>query len=79
MLALNLLPGSGHVLRSRAFHLGLTTLIVSTRLCAQSLSCAGCSLNSALITAKQAQNTFGCVELKYFEHVRAADAVANIA
>jgi len=37
---------------------------------------AGCSINQALITVRQAQTTLGCVELKYFEKVCAAGMIA---
>ncbi|DBA84874.1 TPA: hypothetical protein ACH3X1_005893 [Trebouxia sp. C0004] len=41
------------------------------------LSCfsLGCSMNQALITVRQAQTTFGCVELKYFEKTQSVDDI----
>lgn len=36
----------------------------------------GCSINQALIIVRQAQTTFGCVELKYLEKVCAAGMIA---
>ncbi|KAL0047926.1 hypothetical protein WJX82_003400 [Trebouxia sp. C0006] len=35
----------------------------------------GCSINQALITVRQAQTMFGCVELKYFEKTTSVDDI----
>ncbi|DBA89846.1 TPA: hypothetical protein ACH3X2_004708 [Trebouxia sp. C0005] len=35
----------------------------------------GCSINQALINIRQAQTTFGCVELKYFEKTTSLDDI----
>lgn len=35
----------------------------------------GCSINQALVTVRQAHNTFGCVELKYFDKTKSVDDI----
>ncbi len=45
----------------------------------QIVSTAGCSINEALINAKQGQHAYGCVELKKFEQVSVSSLLVTTA
>ena len=91
MLALNLLPGTGLgcfslgalleafllCAQQRNLNIVSITQVVPMQLWPNKMHRAGCSINQALITVRQAQTTFGCVELKYFEKVCAAGMTAR--